>query len=197
LTVRDPAIARHLIERGADVNATDADGTTPLMQAVRSQNPELVKVLIEAQANLDARNTNYHTTALMDAEGRCEECAALLRQAGAQDDRVAEADGEPIDESHEAFAVCCEYLSAVFAADPARLRELATPELGEHFAGVDFPTWQESRPTQPRLVGGFVRGDHATLTIVGPNPRGADRTWIYQLQRRGDSWLVSRERWAD
>jgi hypothetical protein len=195
--VRDPAIARLLIERGADVNATDSDGTTPLMQAVRSRNPEVVKVLIEAHANLDARNTNYHTTALMDAEGRCEECAELLRKAGAQDNRVTVANGEPIDESHEAFAVCRDYLSAVFAADPAKLRELSTAELGEHFASVDFPTWQESRPTEPRLASGFVREDHATLTIVGPNPRGADRTWIYQLQRSGDRWLVSRERWAD
>jgi hypothetical protein len=196
-TVRDPAIARSLIERGADVNATDSDGTTPLMQAVRNRNPELVKVLIEAHANLDARNTNYHTTALMDAEGRCEECAELLRKAGAQDDRVTADSGESIDESHAAFAVCREYLSAVFAADPTKLRELSTPELGEHFASADFPTWQESRPTEPRLASGFVRENHATLTVVGPNPRGADRTWIYQLQRSGDRWLVSRERWAD
>lgn len=83
-SVQDPAIARLLIERGANVNATDADGTTPLMQAVRNRNPELVQVWIEAGANLDARNTNYHSTALMDAEGRCEECAELLRKAGAR-----------------------------------------------------------------------------------------------------------------
>lgn len=81
--VQDPAIARLLIQRGAHVNATDADGTTALMQAVRNRNPELVQVLIEAGANLDARNANYHSTALMDAEGRCEECAELLRKAGA------------------------------------------------------------------------------------------------------------------
>lgn len=88
MTVRDAAMAKLLIERGADVNATDKDGTTPLMQAVRSKNPALVKLLIEAMADLDARNTNYHTTALMDAEGTCEECAELLRKAGAKDEPV-------------------------------------------------------------------------------------------------------------
>ena len=196
-TVRDEAMARKLIALGADVNATDENGTTPLMQAVRSKNPELVKVLIAAKADLDARNSNYHTTALMDAEGTSEECADLLRNAGAQDERVTAANGERIDESHGAFATVREYLAAVFAADPARLRELSTPQLGEHFAGVDFPTWQESRPTMPRLVSGFVRGDQATLTVTGLAPIGADRTWVYQLRRMGDQWLVSRERWAD
>lgn len=88
MTVRDAAMAKLLIERGADVNATDENGTTPLMQAVRSKNPELVKLLIEAKADLGARNTNYHTTALMDAEGTCEECAELLRKAGAKDEPV-------------------------------------------------------------------------------------------------------------
>ena len=196
LTVRDPAMARLLIERGADVNATDGSGTTALMQAVRNKNPEMVKLLIQAKANLDAKNTNYHTTALMDAEGRCEECAELLRKAGAKDDRATAENGEPIDESHETFGVCRDYLAAVFAADPAKLRELSTPELGEHFDGVDFPTWQESRPTKPRLASGFVRGDDATLTIVGPNPAGFDRTWVYQLRRSAGKWLVSRERWV-
>ena len=192
----DPAMARLLIERGADVNATDEDGTTPLMQAVRKANPALVQVLIDAKADLDARNTNYHTTALMDAEGQCEECAELLRKAGAGDDRITAQNGEPMDESHPAFATVRDYLAAVFAADPARLRELSTPQLGEHFSGVDFPLWQESRPTAPRLVSGFVAGDKATLTVIGPNPGGADRTWVYQLHRSGQKWLVSRERWV-
>ncbi|HUE73595.1 MAG TPA: ankyrin repeat domain-containing protein, partial [Pirellulaceae bacterium] len=52
MSVRDPAMAKLLIERGADVNAADEDGTTPLMQAVRSKNPALVKLLIEAKADL-------------------------------------------------------------------------------------------------------------------------------------------------
>jgi hypothetical protein len=167
------------------------------MQAVRNANPGMVKVLIEAKANLDARNTNYHTTALMDAEGRCEQCAELLRRAGAKDERVTGENGQSIDESHEAFSAVRDYLAAVFAADPAKLRQLSTPELGEHFGGVDFPIWQESRPTMPRLASGFVRDDEATLTVVGPNPAGFDRTWVYQLRRSGGKWRVARERWAD
>ncbi|HUE73400.1 MAG TPA: ankyrin repeat domain-containing protein, partial [Pirellulaceae bacterium] len=192
-----PAMAKLLIERGADVNAADEDGTTPLMQAVRSKNPALVKLLIEAKADLGARNTNYHTTALMDAEGTCEECAELLRKAGAKDDTATAENSEPVTEEHEAFATVRDYLTAVFAADVAKLRELSSPELREHFAGVDFPTWQESRPTMPRLVSGFVKGDQATLTIIGPNPAGHDRTWVYQLRESGGKWLVARERWAD
>lgn len=194
--VQDPAIAKLLIERGADVNAADGEGTTPLMQAVRNKNAELVKVLIDAKANLDARNMNYGTTALMDAEGGSnEECAELLRKAGAKDNRVTAETGQPIDETHEAFAVCREYLAAVFASDPAKLRELWTRERPARFDDVDWQVWQESRPKEPRLVEGFVRGDDATLTVTGPAPIGADRTWSYQLHREDGKWRVARERW--
>jgi hypothetical protein len=195
--VQDPAIARLLIERGANVNAVDDDGTTPLMQAVSNHQPEMVKLLIESKADLNARSAKYGTTALMQAEGSNEECAELLRKAGAKDDRITAETGQPIDESHEAFGVCREYLAAVFAADTKKLKELSTAELAPHLDGIDFPTWQESRPTNPRLTSGYVRGDDATVTIIGPNPAGFDRNWRYQLRSVSGQWRVARERWMD
>jgi hypothetical protein len=194
--VQDPAIARLLIERGADVNATDADGMTPLMEAAHEGRSAMLRALIDAGADLDLKNSVYQTTALMMAiDAERDECVDMLRKAGAKDDRVTAENGQPIDDTHEAFAVCREYLAAIFASDPAKLRELSTRGRPARFDDVQWPVWQESRPQKPRLVEGFVRGDDATVTVTGPAPVGADRNWSYQLRREDGKWRVARERW--
>ena len=193
---KDPAMVKKLIELGADVNAADGEGKTALMEAAHNGQSELVRLLIDAGADLDKKNAIYGTTALMMAIGaERHECVQLLRQAGAKDDTVMAENGQSIDESHEAFVVCREYLAAVFASDPAKLRELSTRDRPARFDDVEWPTWQESRPTEPRLVEGFARGDDATVTVTGPAPIGADRTWAYQLRREEGRWRVAREWW--
>jgi len=55
------------IKAGADVNARDKNGWTPLMYAAwKNQNPEVIKVLLEAGADVNARN-KYGGTPLMYA----------------------------------------------------------------------------------------------------------------------------------
>jgi ankyrin repeat protein len=49
--------SRQLIEAGADVNAPEPDGTTPLLWAVYNSSPELVRTLLEAGADPDIRNS--------------------------------------------------------------------------------------------------------------------------------------------
>ncbi|MCX6774391.1 MAG: ankyrin repeat domain-containing protein [Candidatus Micrarchaeota archaeon] len=55
-----------LIKRGADVNANDDDGDTPLMLAVDEGNLGIIRMLIRSGANVNAKN-NEGETALMRA----------------------------------------------------------------------------------------------------------------------------------
>lgn len=55
---------RKLLENGANVNAKDSEGWTPLMYAVRYQNnTQLVKLLLDHGANVDIKN-NYNISAV-------------------------------------------------------------------------------------------------------------------------------------
>ena len=45
-----------LIEKGADVNATDDNGQTPLHLALHNEHPEMAKLLIKKGADVNAKN---------------------------------------------------------------------------------------------------------------------------------------------
>jgi ankyrin repeat protein len=51
-----PAVVRLLIERGADVNARDADGKTALVSATIGESREALQVLLTSGADVDARD---------------------------------------------------------------------------------------------------------------------------------------------
>ena len=54
-----------LVQQGADVNATDSFGLTPLMRAALfNPNAEIITVLVEAGADIFAREPQYKSTAL-------------------------------------------------------------------------------------------------------------------------------------
>jgi uncharacterized protein len=55
------------LERGADVNATDAQGTTALMFAAQKGLPQIVDLLIAAGADVNLHRRQFGTTALMFA----------------------------------------------------------------------------------------------------------------------------------
>ncbi|MFN7936433.1 MAG: ankyrin repeat domain-containing protein [Bryobacteraceae bacterium] len=81
----DLAIARMLVTAGAEVNATDAHGGTPLMWAAYSDrlNPALVSYLLQAGADAKARN-NAGESALDWSLRRGDTVVAkMLRKAGA------------------------------------------------------------------------------------------------------------------
>ena len=54
-------IARALIKAGADVNAADSDGVTPLMIAATHDNSALIGVLVQAGANISAKSGSGET----------------------------------------------------------------------------------------------------------------------------------------
>lgn len=72
-----------LLKKGADVNAPDLDGTTPLMAAVHERDTAMIRALLAAGAEVDATN-RYGATALHTAARNGDaQSAALLLDAGA------------------------------------------------------------------------------------------------------------------
>ncbi len=91
----DPHDVARFIAKGADVNAQEADGTTPLMRAVHGKQPEVVQLLIDAGANVAAAN-RYGVTALyLAARGADAASARELLAAGANPN-TALPDGETV-----------------------------------------------------------------------------------------------------
>lgn len=85
--------ARAMIEDGADVNATQPDGATPLMWAVYNVDVDLVRTLLEEGARADVQN-KFGASALSEAARLAQpEMVKLLLDAGADPDS-ANADGQ-------------------------------------------------------------------------------------------------------
>ncbi|HEV7920061.1 MAG TPA: ankyrin repeat domain-containing protein [Thermoanaerobaculia bacterium] len=189
----DAKSVQWLIEHGADVNARNSKGETPLIVHSAYGHADIVQELLDAHADLEAYDTEYKLTALqraLDAEHL--DVAELLRKAGAKDETVTQRNGSPIDESHPAFAVIQQYLHAVFEEKPGSLLALST---FKSMDGVDYKVWKSSRTNEPHIVSGFANEDAATVTVRGPRPDGGSTTWTYQLTRAQGVWRVSGERW--
>jgi ankyrin repeat protein len=73
-------IARKLIARGADVNKT---GWTPLHYAATSGHVDIIKLLLDESAYIDAESPNGTTPLMMAAHYGTREAARFLLQAGA------------------------------------------------------------------------------------------------------------------
>jgi len=89
----DIAEVRKLIAAGSDVNAPEADGTTPLLWAAHQNAPELVELLLDAGADPNVANS-FGVTPLLEASrsGYAETIAALLE--GGADPAAATREGE-------------------------------------------------------------------------------------------------------
>ena len=90
---------RDALMAGADVNARDEQGETPLMWAVYSADPELVGTLIKAGADVNAQDNESRTALMLAAEpsrftstayeindADCIEIVEILLKAGADAD---------------------------------------------------------------------------------------------------------------
>jgi ankyrin repeat protein len=101
-TVRDAARAgnaqavRALLQKRADVNAADADGTTALHWAVRNNDAETVRILLKAGANANAANSYGLTPVFLSATNGSAVITQALLDAGANPNHTASRGQTPL-----------------------------------------------------------------------------------------------------
>jgi ankyrin repeat protein len=68
---------------GADVNATDERGNTPLLEAARYGHEDICRVLIAAGADIKAKDKDGKTALMLAVQNNHDDVVRVLKQAGA------------------------------------------------------------------------------------------------------------------
>lgn len=124
------------LARGADVEATDADGNTLLMLAVREKDAPMTDLLLRARARVNARNLRDETPLMAAAWSRCEPCVAMLLERDALIDNPA-APWTPLHyAAHQGDARIVEMLLKAGADPDARSANGTTPLMMGAMSGV-------------------------------------------------------------
>lgn len=85
--VGDVAIAKLLLATEADDNNVE-DGKTPLMYAIESNKPEMLRWLIAEGFNIEATDIFGNTALILATEYSATECVRILLEAGANPTRT-------------------------------------------------------------------------------------------------------------
>jgi ankyrin repeat protein len=83
LAGRSTPVARLLVEQGADVNARQHGGFTPLQAAAQNGDLEALQLLLDAGADPEAATDDGRTALSMAQEAGHDAVVAVLREAGA------------------------------------------------------------------------------------------------------------------
>lgn len=76
-------MVRSLVSRpGADVNATNERGSTPLLEAARYGHDDIARVLIAAGADTKVKDHDGKTALMLALQGNHDEVVRVLKQAG-------------------------------------------------------------------------------------------------------------------
>ena len=67
---------------GADVNATNERGSTPLLEAARFGHDDICRVLIAAGANLKAKDNEGKTALMLAVQNNHDDVVRVLKEAG-------------------------------------------------------------------------------------------------------------------
>jgi hypothetical protein len=78
-----PPIVQAFLAKGANVNAADGDGGTPLIWAVARGQPETVRLLLESGADANAADAEGMTALKLAERKKLPEIAEILVAAGA------------------------------------------------------------------------------------------------------------------
>jgi ankyrin repeat protein len=76
---------KDLLNKGANVNAKNKDGESPLLVAAAKDLDLIVQVLLENGANVKAKDKDSNTALMLASENGHTEIVELLKQAGAME----------------------------------------------------------------------------------------------------------------
>ena len=80
-----PDVVKALLSGGnVDVNVTDAQGNTPLIEAARFGHDSVARALVEHGAKLDAKNKDGDTALMLAVKNGHDDVVRVLKEAGAK-----------------------------------------------------------------------------------------------------------------
>jgi hypothetical protein len=198
--VREADKLQALLDCGADPNLHDADGETKLSEAARYGDVESLRALLKAGAEIEAEIPEFGRgwTAMVSAyTSGSSEAVDFLAEAGAFDERVTAATGEPLTEESAPMQTVRAYLAAIQAGDlqaMERLRTGVSPGWSEEIA---LQIWQKYYPSEPILKQGFGNDHAATIELEAHMIEGFYvRQFLhleYVIEQDTPQWLILRQ----
>ncbi len=88
LNVATPEMTSVLLDKGADVNATDSLGITPLIQAVSTNQMNKLQILLKAGANVNHTDELFRTALSIAIENNDAEIVKVLLENGADSEQI-------------------------------------------------------------------------------------------------------------
>ena len=134
------AIAKMLIQNGANVNAVDKNGLTPLYFAVKNNKVDLARILLDHGANIEALSMYGETPLHHAAKANFIDMAALLLQNGANVNAVDNGGETPLFWGVRYKLVNMAKLLTHFGAnvDAREFSHLQTPLTKAFYAGTRY-----------------------------------------------------------
>ena len=182
---KDAATLDALLDLGANAEARDASGFTPLMLAANAGDTAKLRVLIRRHVDLEAESPSGFT-ALQLASASAPR--RLLSEAGARDRDLELAAGEPLPpDGGEPWRVASAYLQAIGSGDEAAYRALHARRA--RGTAMTAEALRDARPHAGRFLVGRLRGDRVVLEAEGPMAGGVYSVIVY-LVREDGTWRV-------
>jgi hypothetical protein len=188
-----------LLDCGADPNLRDDDGETKLSEVARYGDVESLRALLDAGAEIETEILEFGRgwTAMVSAyTAGNSEIVNILAEAGAYDERVTAATGEPLTEESAPMQTVRAYLAAIQAGDLQTVKNTYTRMSPEWFEGIDLELWKKYYPSEPKLKQGFGNAHAATIELEEHKSEDYQARWFFHLEyvSEGDTpqWLILR-----
>ena len=157
-----PGVVQAMLDSGADVNAKDKDGWTPLLWAAYNGNAEVISVLLQAGADVNAKKNNGDTPLLSAVLRENIELISVLLKRGA-DVNAKDDDGRTpllsavLRENIELISILIQAGADLNAKDNDGFTPLDLAEGGKH--------WAAAKALEDAIINTGKPNSHALLEL--------------------------------